>query len=42
MNRITQLFDRKKSGILSVYFTAGYPALNDTQRTLAALQAKGI
>jgi tryptophan synthase alpha chain len=42
MNRITQLFETKKNGILSVYFTAGYPALNDTVRTLAALQAKGI
>jgi len=42
MNRIKQLFETKKTGILSVYFTAGYPALNDTLRTLAALQAKGI
>jgi tryptophan synthase alpha chain len=42
MNRITNLFKEKKSGILSVYFTAGYPALNDTYRVLSALQAKGI
>ena len=42
MNRITQLFETKKNGIVSVYFTAGYPALNDTQRTLAALQAEGF
>jgi tryptophan synthase alpha chain len=42
MNRITQLFETKKSGILSVYFTAGYPALDDTRRVLAALQSKGI
>jgi len=42
MNRITKLFKEKKSGILSVYFTAGYPALNDTVKILAALQAKGI
>ena len=42
MNRITKLFEEKKSGILSVYFTAGYPALNDTRRVLAALQEKGI
>jgi tryptophan synthase alpha chain len=42
MNRITQLFETKKTGILSVYFTAGYPALNDTVRVLSALQAKGI
>ena len=30
MNRITNLFETKKNGILSVYFTAGYPQLNDT------------
>ena len=42
MNRITQLFETKQTGILSVYFAAGYPALNDTLRTLAALQAKEI
>jgi tryptophan synthase alpha chain len=42
MNRITQLFETKKSGILSVYFTAGYPELNDTRRVLSALQAQGI
>jgi len=42
MNRITNLFETKKSGILSVYFTAGYPELDDTRRVLAALQANGI
>jgi len=42
MNRITQLFDAKKNGILSVYFTAGYPQLEDTVRVLKVLEAKGI
>lgn len=42
MNRITHLFETKKNGILSVYFTAGYPQLNDTADILKALQAKGI
>lgn len=42
MNRITNLFDKQSSGILSVYFTAGYPALNDTRTILRALAAKGI
>ena len=42
MNRITKLFKNKKSGILSVYFTAGYPSLDDTLQVLAALQTKGI
>lgn len=42
MNRITHLFNTKKSGILSVYFTAGYPRLEDTAAVLKALQAKGV
>ncbi|MDR0232951.1 MAG: tryptophan synthase subunit alpha [Dysgonamonadaceae bacterium] len=42
MNRITNLFNTKKLGILSVYFTAGYPNLNDTTTILKELQAKGI
>lgn len=29
MNRIDQLID-KKENILSIYFTAGFPSLNDT------------
>lgn len=42
MNRITNLFQTKKSGILSVYFTAGYPQLNDTASILRELEAKGV
>jgi tryptophan synthase alpha chain len=42
MNRIQQLFQVKKSEILSVYFTAGFPQLNDTLPVLESLQAKGI
>lgn len=40
--RINQLFDRKKENILSVYFTAGFPKLEDTVPTLACLQANGV
>lgn len=42
MNRINQLFDNKKDNILSVYFTAGFPKLNDTLPTLQQLQNKGV
>ncbi len=42
MNRITNLFNTKKSGILSVYFTAGYPQLNDTVSILKEIQSKNI
>lgn len=34
MNRITNLFNTKKNGILSVFFTAGYPNLDDTKKIL--------
>jgi len=42
MNRITNLFNTKKSGILSVYFTAGYPQFDDTVSILKEVQSKGI
>lgn len=42
MNRIKQLFENRKDGIKSIYFTAGYPELNNTKPVLEALQANGI
>lgn len=42
MNRIDQLFKQKKENILSVYFTAGYPALNDTVTVMKALEKEGV
>lgn len=42
MNRIDELFDQKNTGILSVYFTAGYPQVDSTLETLIALQSEGI
>ncbi len=42
MNRIDQLFQQKKENILSVYFTAGYPQLDDTVRVMQALEKEGV
>lgn len=42
MNRIDQLFQEKRQNILSVYFTAGFPELNDTLPVLQALEKGGI
>ena len=42
MNRINYLFENKKENILSVYFTAGYPNLEDTIPTLVNLQGNGV
>jgi tryptophan synthase alpha chain len=41
MNRIQQLFAKKKD-ILSVYFTAGYPNINDTVTVLESLEKAGV
>lgn len=40
-NRIDQLFEKKQHDILNVYFTAGYPALQDTVTILKALEQGG-
>lgn len=42
MNRIDQLFQQKKQNILSVYFTAGYPELNDTVPVIQSLERHGV
>jgi len=41
-NRITSLFAQKSERLLNVYFTAGYPSLNDTTTILRGLQAAGV
>ena len=41
MNRLEQLFKTKKKGILSVYFTAGYPKPDDTIPVICELEAQG-
>jgi tryptophan synthase alpha chain len=41
MNRIDTLFKTKPANILSVYCTAGFPALGDTLRVLGLLQDAG-
>lgn len=41
MNRINELFKSKKD-ILNIYFTAGYPALEDTTRIIKELTESGV
>lgn len=41
MNRIKKLFTDKKKNIVSIYFTAGFPQLNDTGTILNSLQKHG-
>lgn len=40
MNRIDDIFS-KKDGLLSIYFTAGYPQIDDTCQVLSALEKAG-
>lgn len=41
MNRINQLFQNKNKNILSIYYTAGYPNLDDTLTIARALEEAG-
>ncbi len=41
MNRISNLFQNKTGKVLNIYFTAGFPALNNTATILEALQEAG-
>lgn len=41
-NRIQQLFSKKKGNILSIYFTAGYPTLDDTLEIVENLENAGV
>jgi tryptophan synthase alpha chain len=41
-NRINTLFEKKKQNILSVYFTAGFPNLNDTVEIIQQLEKNGV
>lgn len=41
MNRIHKLFNTKKDRVLSIYFTAGFPKLEDTLPIMEAIQEGG-
>ncbi|ALJ00424.1 tryptophan synthase subunit alpha [Rufibacter tibetensis] len=40
-NRLTRLFQEKSGNLLNIYFTAGYPKLEDTVTILEELEAAG-
>ena len=41
-NRINKLFETKNQDILSVYFTAGFPSLNNTVKIIQELEKNGV
>ncbi|MCL4121037.1 UNVERIFIED_CONTAM: hypothetical protein GTU68_022809 [Idotea baltica] len=42
MNSIQKLFQQKDKNLLSIYFTCGYPELNDTTKVIAELEKNGV
>ncbi len=42
MNRIDKLFNEKEQNILSIYYPAGFPKLDDTLTILSELQNNGV
>jgi len=42
MNSIQKIFQNKDKNILSIYFTSGFPELNDTTQVIQQLSASGV
>jgi len=42
MNSIQKIFQNKDKNVLSIYFTSGFPALNDTTRVIQELSKSGV
>ena len=42
MNRIDKLFNKKNKDIISIFYPAGYPNINDTLTILNKLESNGI
>ncbi len=42
MNKLQKILNNKQHPLLSIYFTAGYPKLNDTQRILEYLSKSSV
>lgn len=42
MNKIKSIFERKDKHVLSIYFTSGFPELNDTTKVIEELGRNGV
>jgi len=42
MNSVLELFKKKEQQLLSIYFTCGYPKLDDTTKVISALENNGV
>ncbi|MGK0414491.1 MAG: tryptophan synthase alpha chain, partial [Polaribacter sp.] len=42
MNSVQKLFQKKEKNLLSIYFTCGFPKLEDTTKVIASLEKSGV
>lgn len=42
MNSLQELFQKKDNNLISIYFTCGYPKLEDTTKVISALEKSGV
>lgn len=42
MSKLNKLFEQKSENLLSVYFSSGFPELNDTTKIIEGLSANGV
>jgi tryptophan synthase alpha chain len=42
LNRLTKLFENNRENLLTIYFTAGYPKLDDTETIICSLAESGV
>ena len=42
MNSIQKIFQKKDKNLLSIYFTCGFPKLNDTTKVISELEESGV
>jgi len=42
MSKLNSLFEKKQHNLCSVFFTAGFPKLNDTELIIKSLEASGV
>lgn len=42
MNSIKNIFQQKNNDVLSIYFTSGYPKLDDTTKVISELEKSGV
>ena len=42
MNSIKNIFKEKNNNVLSIYFTSGFPELNDTTKVISELEKSGV